>query len=394
MNYKILLSIALIFLIQPLLAQSGLLSEEDLAEERVYKSIDKALKNISEVYILDLSGQGLDKIPRDVGRFRNLQVLILTNNNLGELSRELTRLRYLQVLYLDSNNFNTINFDMSNPKYYNSLERLYIGHNPLREVPEALKDVGLTFISLSGNLSLNMAQAFTPLSAIEELEEVDISYLNLDTVPWEVANVQSLKTLDLSGNPSCAWDTSFKYLAQVATIERLILRQNKMRSLSEEVAGLVRLTNLDMSYNERLNISQVLKAIKPLKKMEILNFSHCGIEALPATIGNFNVLKELNISHNSIGALPEEIQKLEEVDFMDASFNQLNDLPSSIGYMQSLERLLLSHNPLEYLPSDIGDLTELEYIEIPKDTMDKTEKKNVKKYLPDAEIVFVEDDDN
>ena len=394
MNYKLLLLIALALFFQPLMAQTSLLSEEDLEEETVFKNIEKALKNPSEVFILDLSGQGLDKIPRDVGRFRKLQILILTNNNIGELPREMTRLRSLQVLYLDSNNFNTINFDVSNPMYYGNLEKLYIGHNPLREVPEELTKIELSFISLSGNLSLNMNQAFTPLSAIETLETVDISHLELDTVPWEVANVQGLRSLDLSGNPSCAWDTSFRYLAQVATIESLILRDNKLRSLTEEVAGLEKLIDLDLSDNEHLNIRQVLTAIKPLKKVEVLNFSNCGMTELPTSIGNFTILKELNISHNKIKTLPNEIQNLEEVEVLDASYNELYDLPSTISYMQSMEKLLLSHNPLEYLPSDIEDLQELEYIELPKNSMDKTEKKNVKKFLPDAEIVFVEDDDN
>jgi len=394
MNYKLLLLITISLFVQPLLAQSSLLSEEDLKEEKVYKNLEKALKNPSEVYILDLSGQGLDKIPRDVGRFRKLQVLILTNNNIGELPREMTRLRNLQILYLDSNNFNTINFDLSNPMYYGRLEKLYIGYNPLRELPVELSKVELEFISLSGNRSLNMNQVFTPLSAIETLEGVDISYLELDTVPWEVANVQALRYLDLSGNPSCAWDTSFKYLAQVATIESLILRDNKMRSLTEEVAGLNKLVELDLSDNNHLNIRQVLTAIKPLKKIEVLNFSNCGITELPSSIGNFTILKELNISHNNIKTLPNEIQNLEEVEVLDASYNELYDLPANISFMQSMEKLFLSHNPLEYLPNDIEDLHELEYIELPENSMDKTERKKVKKLLPDAEIVFIEDDDN
>ncbi|RLD64660.1 MAG: hypothetical protein DRI84_08455 [Bacteroidetes bacterium] len=393
MKQRILLSILLLLFIQPLFAQT-LLSEEDLEEERVYKNLEKALKKPSEVYILDLSGQGLDKIPRDIGRFRRLQILKLTNNNLGELPREMTRLVNLQILYLDSNNFNTINFDVSNPRFYSNLEQIYLGFNPLRNIPEDIKKLELVMVSLAGNKRLDLSQAFTPLAAISSLESLDLSYLKLDTVPWEVANIENLKTLNLSGNPSCEWDTSFRFLSQVATIEKLILQENKLRSISEEIVGLDNIIELDLSHNERLNARQVLKTILPLKKLEVLDFSYCELDELPKTIGEFSLLKELNISNNKITILPYEIKNLEEVEFLNLSFNELTELPSDISYMQSLEKLLIGHNPLEFLPKDIADLHELEYIELPEGTMDKTEKKNVRKYLPEAEIVFIEGDDN
>ena len=69
-------------------------------------------------------------------------------------------------------------------------------------------------------------------------------------------------------------------------------------------------------------------------------------------------------------------------------------MPADISYLQSLEKLLLSGNPLEYLPGDIEELHELNYLELPANTMEKAEKKNVKKYLPDTDIVYIEGDDN
>ena len=140
MNYtKSIIFFFILLLSQGVMAQT-LLSEEELAEQKVFKNLDKALKDPNKVYILDLSGQDLDKLPRDIGRFRRVQILKLTNNNLSELPREMTRLRNLQVLYLDSNNFTKLNFDFSNPIFYKNLEKLYLGHNPLKELPQNLKE--------------------------------------------------------------------------------------------------------------------------------------------------------------------------------------------------------------------------------------------------------------
>ena len=78
---RILTISLLLFISTSLLAQT-LLSEEELAEQEVFTDLGKALKKNTEVFILDLSSNGLDAFPKEVSRFRNLQVLILSDNQI------------------------------------------------------------------------------------------------------------------------------------------------------------------------------------------------------------------------------------------------------------------------------------------------------------------------
>ncbi len=397
MFQKITLTLVLALFALVSFAQSKLLSEEELENATVYTNFDKALKKAAEVYVLDLSSQGLDKLPKTISRFRNVQKLILTDNQLSELPPQLARLRKLQTLYIDSNNIESLYFDTSDPRAWQNIEYLYVGFNPLKSIPENIKNLELTSVSLAGCKYLDLSKAFTPLAGIESLAELDLSYLNLDTIPWEVANLYGLEVLDLSANPSMEWDTSMRFLSQNKSIEEIILQHNKLSSLSEEFKRFKNLQSLDLSYNDKLSLREVLDVTKDIKQLHTLDLSYCHIRALPKSIGDQKNLNELYLNNNNLSSLPGAIGKIEELEILDLSHNNLTDLPDEFGDLQSLEYLILSNNPLEYLPQNIENLTDLKYIELPKNTLDKDNLKAVKKMFKDVEIKFVKnsiDEDN
>ncbi len=253
---------------------NSLLTEEELEDEFVYTDIEKALKNTAEVYILDLSSQGLTKVPKTISRFRNVQIVILSDNQLSEFPPELARLKKLQILYIDSNNIETLYLDTSDPRSFQNLESIYVGFNPLKIIPENIKNIDLMMVSLSGCKYLDLNEVFTPLASISGLEHLDLSHLNLDTIPWEVANLYGLKILDLSANPSMEWDTSFRFLSQNRSIEEIILQHNRLSMLSEELTRFQNLEALDLSYNDKLSIRQVLDVTKNIEQLRSLDLSH------------------------------------------------------------------------------------------------------------------------
>jgi len=392
MFQKLLLSIVILLISTNSFAQSkALLSEEELAEVKVFTNIDKALKKVEDVYILDLSSQGLDNIPKTITRFRNLQKLILTDNQLTEFPPVLARMKKLQTIYVDSNQIETLYLNTSDSRSFQNLENLYVGFNPLKAIPENIKNIDLMMVSLAGCKYLDINKVFTPLASINSLEQLDLSYLNLDTIPWEVVNLYGLTTLDLSANPAMEWDTSIAFLSQSKSIEEIILRHNKLVEISENFKKFKNLQAIDLSYNDKLSVRQVLDVTRGIEQLHSLDLSHCEIRELPKTIGNQDKLWDLFLQHNRLTRVPVELGKLEELETINLSYNDISELPEEFGDLQSLERILISNNPLEFLPKDMENLNDLKYIELPKESLSKDIKKTLKKMWPDAEVVYIKD---
>lgn len=393
MFQKIALSLILILVSSTSFAQAKLLTEEELELSEVFTDIDKALKDVEKVYILDLSSKGLDKLPKTISRFRNLQKLILTDNQLTEVPAELGRLKKLQTLYIDSNNIQSLYFDTSDPRAFQNIEYLYVGFNPLKTIPENIKDLELSLISLAGCKYLDLKRVFTPLASIETLIELDLSYLNLDTIPFEVANLYGLAVLDLSANPSMDWDTSLRFISQNKSIEEIIMQHNKLSMISEEFARFTNLTSLDLSYNDKLNLNEVFEVTKNIEQLRTLDISHCELRALPNSISDNKKLFELYLNNNNLSTIPSSIGRLEALELIDISHNNITQLPEEFGNLQNLEYCILSNNPLEFLPQNMENLVDLKYLELPKKTLNKDVEKSIKKMFKETEIEFVKSDE-
>ncbi len=367
----------------------SLMDEQELEEQEVFTDIDKAYKKAAEVIILDLSSQGLDAFPKNINRFRNLQILILSDNQISEIPDNLSKLRKLQILHIDHNNIESLYFNTGDERNFENLEEVYAGYNPLKTIPENLKEIELMMVSLAGCKYLDLNRVFTPLARILTLESLDLSDLNLDTIPWEVTNLGGLKSLNLSKNPAIAWDTSLKFLSQNKKIEELILQDNKLTEVPEEFKLFQRLESVDLSNNDRLRLPEVIKTLEDIKFLSSLKLANCNISKLPKNIGNLKVLWQLDLSHNNIPFLPREFGGLVQLESLDLRYNDIQELPEDFAYLLSLEKLYLSHNPLEYIPEGVENMKDMKYVELPKKTLEKDVRKSLSKWFPYAKIVFV-----
>jgi Leucine-rich repeat (LRR) protein len=322
----------------------------------------------------------------------------LSDNQLTEVPADLSRMKKLQTLYIDSNNIDQFFLDTSDPRSYQNIENIYIGFNPIKSIPENIKNLELAMLSISGCKYLELNKAFTTLSTISSLEHLEMGYLNLDTLPWQVVNLYGLHVLDLSGNPAMEWDTSIWFLSQHKSLEEIILKDNRLTTIPMAFQRFENLQSLDLSYNDRLSLRQVLDVTKNIEKLHSLDLSYCKIREVPASIGDHKKMWDLYLNNNELTQVPPEIGGMEQLEVLDLSYNSLLELPEEFGALQSLERLKLTHNPLEFLPRNLTNLVDLKYLELPKNSLDKEVKKSLKKMFPNTIIVLVkenpDDEDN
>ena len=119
------------------------------------RSISSVLKEVTPTSFsaqkkLDLSNQGLTKVPMSVFSQTDLEELNLSHNTLdGALQSQVGQLKNLKVLNLSNNNFTGVPAEVGQLK---NLEVLNLSHNKLTGLPSELGNLSkLKLLDISGN---------------------------------------------------------------------------------------------------------------------------------------------------------------------------------------------------------------------------------------------------
>ena len=94
-------------------------------------SLPPGIGNLKNLKILKLGGNNLNFLPPEIGNIKSLEVLHLYDNNLASLPPEIGDLTKLRVLDVRFNFLSALPTEIEN--LASSLERLYLGGNPIKE---------------------------------------------------------------------------------------------------------------------------------------------------------------------------------------------------------------------------------------------------------------------
>jgi internalin A len=119
-------------------------------------------------------------------------------------------------------------------------------------------------------------------AADEKLMELDLSGLELEEVPPEIAKCTQLETLLLA-----------------RSYEK---KKNKLTKFSDAILQLTNLKTLNLSHNQ---ITCIPEAIGQLSNLTQLTLFGAQITQLPEAIGQLSNLTELDLEYNQITQLPE-----------------------------------------------------------------------------------------
>ncbi len=160
--------------------------------------------------------------------------------------------------------------------------------------------------------------------------ELDLKFIELDTIPPEIGQLNNLVFLEAS--------------------------VNALTDLPAELGQLSNLYNLDLYYNK---LSILPAEIGQLSDLQKLNLGSNQLTQLPPELGQLTKLHKLWVGINQLTDIPSELGQLSNLYTLSLNNNQLVSLPLEIGQLENLCQLDLSNNKLEYLPSELGQLTKL-----------------------------------
>ena len=145
---------------------------------------------------LNLSHNGLKKVPGALCNVLSLQTVCLSGNHLDELPSQMGRLANLQELWIDNNKLKLLPPTAGG---WEKMQRLLMHNNQLRMIPKNLPDLTeLQVLTLSGN---QLSSLPWNLWKLTKLEELWLDCNKLQRLPEGIEKMPSLKSVSCRYNP-------------------------------------------------------------------------------------------------------------------------------------------------------------------------------------------------
>jgi len=324
--------------------ESGRLFEFELTNNVNIDSIPLSIGNLTEIVILNFSGDNIHFIPDSISNLSKLRNLNLSNNKLD-----------------------TIQFSMSN---FNELTAIDFSSNEIFNFPESVCELPIIEINFENNricddseppctvlnwdiqIETQRCKNANDIAFINQLmseNKIDDIYNNFGIQSWQYIMNEELERL-----------VSISHTGGIHSEDTIIILPNN-------ISNAVYLDTLKL-VNHSIEIFP--NELFSLSNLSVLNMQSNNLTEVVNLINGLELLKYLNLSQNQLVNLPDEITELEFLFELDLSDNQLDDLPELIGELLELKYLDISDNLLTNLPSSIADLTQLIYLDISGNQID------------------------
>ncbi len=187
---------------------------------------------------------------------------------------------------------------------------------------------------------------------------LDLSGLELESLPDSIGQLSHLQTLNLLNTPLQQLPESVGKLSSLQTLE---LSHTQLQELPDSIGQLSHLQTLNLLNTP---LQQLPESVGKLSSLQTLELSHTQLQELPDSIGQLSHLQTFNLLNTPLKQLPESVGKLSSLQTLELSHTQLQELPDSIGQLSHLQTFNLLNTPLQQLPDSIGQLAQLQKLEL------------------------------
>jgi internalin A len=222
---------------------------------------------------LDLSGAGLEQLPKNIVKLEYLRKIDLRYNNFIIFPHEISKLIDLQELDISNNQIAFIPDSVSNLV---NLQKLDISNNRITLIPNEI-------------------------SRLVNLQELNLSNNHITVIPDSISNLKQLEKFFLWFNQILVFPKS---ITKLLSLQVLYLNGNKITELPIEIGDFTNLQQLHLFDNQIIGIP---KTIANLKNLQVLSIWNNKIDMIPDAITELKNLRRLVIGDNPITSIPLEI---------------------------------------------------------------------------------------
>jgi Leucine-rich repeat (LRR) protein len=172
-----------------------------LSNNRI-QALNPKLAYCKKLRKLDLSSNGLTSLPTSLHLLTQIDELVLADNRLNSLPASFANLKNLKTIDISnlhtgmSEFYNNITKFPSVLTRMSNVEKLFLEKLPIRSLPSSIRNMTkLQVLSLNGNRSINLNQAFDALANVPDLIALDVSFMGRRTLPQSIQKLKNLKIL-------------------------------------------------------------------------------------------------------------------------------------------------------------------------------------------------------
>jgi Leucine-rich repeat (LRR) protein len=304
----------------------GLRMEQQLSKNR---GSEGRLKNLlatknDSIKKLNLSGLGINKLPKNIYNYRNLEELDLSKNEFKTFKLNPRKFPKLKRIILAENLLSAKTVKI---RRNSSLEMLSLSDNDFSAFPKriekstALKDIHLAnnYISITDKVKFQKLRSLELLNFynnqigklsesigyLENLQVLDLYHNDLKFLPKSISKLQNLQTLAVSNNQLWEFPESF---ASLANLKTLYAHHNKLSNIQYIPAHLL---HLDLGFNL--------------------------LEEIPLTLQKAQQLEHLDLSNNKIKSGAETLEKLPKLKNVFLALNDFESDATSYARFQKVK---------------------------------------------------------
>jgi Leucine-rich repeat (LRR) protein len=306
--------------------------------------------------VLELQGNKLSSLPREVGELEHLRTLNISNNVFRDLPSELFTSVPLIELVANKNAFSGAFFDIDTVPH---LQHLHLANNSLTSL---CRTEGILLPALKTlNVTANRLESLPDVSGWTSLTTLMVADNKLKYLPEGFTSLQQLRTADFTSNDLTKLDEKIALMEglQNLTVAANPLRERKFLTMNTE--------DMKRDLYSRLEPDVAEAAAEPdelggatnnkhgweLKPSGTLDLSSQNLTELDedaiAEFAESNDVRQMYLQQNYLPAIPAVLSRLSHLTVLDLSKNHISVPLTETLDFPKLKDLRLSGNKLQSL---------------------------------------------
>jgi Leucine-rich repeat (LRR) protein len=216
----------------------------------------------------------------------------------------------------------------------------------------------------------------------KNLEAIQLSFIDLDSIPTQIANITSLKYMQIT---NCNLK-SVKRNFNLPNLEYLDISYNKLNEIPFEISQLKKIQCFTLSYNKITTLPEIFSHLTSITRLFLDGNNLIDCKYLPPNLSELNVVSCKIANTNWLISKSSLFHSLQTLSMWD---NKLTEIPNEFELFTNLLVLDIHFNQIQKIEADLSKLKTLKWLDLSMNQINKEEKERISNKVGFIKHVFL-----